>query len=289
MPFRADLAGQALPERTIVVTPRKALAYAAAIDERGDVCSDDSRPDFCAPPYFCTALEWRTAAAGRAENFGLAPDELRRGVHVGQSTHFRAPIRPGMTVLVRGKILGLRATRPGALVQVRLETCDATTGRPLSTTLSSSLYRDVGISGIGDPELDAVEAEPAWAPPQKWHEAKIRLDRWFAHRYTECADIWNPIHTERREALSAGLKTTIVHGTALWALAGREIVSHYAAGDPQRLAFLSARFAAMVPPDSEIVIRHGALENGSEIAFVVTNEAGEGALTRGRATLGARA
>jgi hypothetical protein len=47
-----------------------------------------------------------------------------------------------------------------------------------------------------------------------------------------------------------------LHGTATWALAGREIAKHYAHGDASRLRRLAGEFSAMVIPGKDIVIEH---------------------------------
>ena len=83
------------------------------------------------------------------------------------------------------------------------------------------------------------------------------------HVYTECADIWNPIHTERKVALAAGLPDIILHGTATWALAVREIVSKQLGSDPARLARFSGRCTGMVIPGNDIIVRHAATVKGA--------------------------
>ena len=104
------------------------------------------------------------------------------------------------------------------------------------------------------------------------------------HVYTECADIWNPIHTERQVALAAGLPDIILHGTATWALAAREIVRRRCDGDPARLARLHGRFAAMVIPGTKITLDIGATDAGV-VPFVVRNADGDPALARGVAEI----
>ena len=49
-----------------------------------------------------------------------------------------------------------------------------------------------------------------------------------AHLYSECARIWNPIHTDRAAALAAGLPDIILHGTATLAKAVSWIIDEYA-------------------------------------------------------------
>jgi acyl dehydratase len=119
----------------------------------------------------------------------------------------------------------------------------------------------------------------------------IPIAREAPHVYTECADIWNPIHTERQVALAAGLPDIILHGTATWALAAREIVRHRCNGDPLRLRRLHGRFAAMVIPGSDIeveigeAVAHAGGEGCDAIRFGVRNAAGELAVAEGVALL----
>jgi acyl dehydratase len=281
MPVDPDIVGRVLPQETVKVTPRMALAYAAAIDDHTRVCSDDLADGFMAPPYFCVSLEWRWTQAKRQQGMGLLPEEAARFVHMGQNTQFLSPIRPGMLVRVAGKTVEVRQTKAGALVRTQLEISDASTGATLTRTLIASRGRAIAVRGPDRALPDIADVTENWSPPAEWERSSFHLDRWFAHRYTECADIWNPIHTERAFARSAGLAEPIVHGTALWALAGREIVARYAPGAPARLSVLAGRFAAMVFPDSQVVIEHGRLATDGDIAFVVRNAAGDDAIARG--------
>lgn len=283
MPLSTDIVGRALPEQTVRVTTRAALAYAAGIGDDSAICFDDTRPDFMAHPSYCVSPEWQVVIANRTNGMGLAPDEAMRGVHAGQNTQFRKPIRPGITVTVGGEVVEVRATKAGALARSRLVTRDAETGDVLAETLTSSMYRGVAVNGSDRALAGVVDVTEAWQQPASTEDAIVPLDRWFAHRYTECANIWNPIHSEHRVALAAGLPDIIVHGTALWALAGQALISAYRPGAPQALTSLAGRFSAMVLPGTPIAVRHGVVGAGT-IAFVVLNEAGQPAISRGIAT-----
>jgi acyl dehydratase len=100
------------------------------------------------------------------------------------------------------------------------------------------------------------------------------------HVYSECADIWNPIHTERAEALAAGLPDIILHGTATWALAGLTILRRRAGGDVGRLKRISGRFTGMVIPGEEITVRLAPAADGV-VKFAVLNAAGAPAISQG--------
>jgi acyl dehydratase len=73
--------------------------------------------------------------------------------------------------------------------------------------------------------------------------------------YTECARIWNPIHTDAAVARAAGLPGPILHGTATLALAVSRVVARDLGGDPARVRGIVARFTGMVPLGSRVVVR----------------------------------
>jgi acyl dehydratase len=283
MPLRSAIVGELLPAMSIAVTPRMALAYSAGLGD--DAVLDDASPDFAASPFFCVSLEWQLVIAARNEMLGVTPAEAVRAVHTGQNTRFLNPLRPGQTVTVSGRIAEVRETRAGALSVTELNVTDAD-GMRLTSTLSTGIFRGVGVDGE-DRKMDSSWPVSDSVPMGEVSETIIAIDRGFPHRYTECANIWNPIHTERMVALAAGLPDIIVHGTALWALAGKTLLSHFAPDAPQRLKNLSGRFGAMVIPGNAIVVRHGKVSQDGNVAFEVLNAQGETAIADGRATVAA--
>jgi acyl dehydratase len=264
------------------------LAYAAGIGEVADAVFDDARPGgIVAPPPLCVSLEWPVVIGARSrEGLGMTPDERIRAVHASQDSTFHRPIRPGDRVRTDGTIVAIRSTRAGAYSLTRLETVDAATGEPVVTSWSSSIFRSVAVEG-GDRVLEEAPPlpEPAAGPEDEAERIDIRIPRQMPHVYTECADIWNPIHTERAVALAAGLPDIILHGTATWALAGREIVQRRCPGDPTRLRRLHGRFAAMVIPGSTVTVELGPANDGV-VRFAVRNEQGDAAVSGGVALIG---
>ena len=108
------------------------------------------------------------------------------------------------------------------------------------------------------------------------------------HTYTECADIWNPIHTERKVALASGLPDIILHGTATWALASREIVRAQADGDGTRLSALGGRFTGMVLPGTTITLAMSKTKSANGVVhFEVRNPDGRPVLSGGAAEIAA--
>jgi acyl dehydratase len=76
-----------------------------------------------------------------------------------------------------------------------------------------------------------------------------------AHVYTECARIWNPIHTDAAVAHAAGLPAIILHGTATLALAVSRVVDRELDGDAARVRRISARFTGFVLMPSTLTVR----------------------------------
>ena len=115
--------------------------------------------------------------------------------------------------------------------------------------------------------------------PSLGASTQIHVPGGAAHTYTECAHIWNPIHTDKAVALAAGLPDIILHGTATLALAVSEIVNLYADGDPTRVTRLGGRFAAMVLMPSTITLQ--SHQQGKIISYQVLNETGQTAISGG--------
>ena len=61
-----------------------------------------------------------------------------------------------------------------------------------------------------------------------------------AHVYTECARIWNPIHTDVAYARAAGLPDIILHGTATLALSISKVSRRFVRNEPGAAAFAAA-------------------------------------------------
>jgi acyl dehydratase len=280
MPVRARALGAQLHSDPVEVTPRRILAYAAGIGQTSQRTFDDVS-DIVAAPSFCVALEWPVISnARRGELLGLSVEETGRVVHVEQDSQFHRMIRPGDRLRTHASIAAIRATSAGAFVGMRLVTVDARDEAPVTTTWYGAIYRQVGVDG----EDGATEDAPSWPADAGSfdHRIEIAVSREAAHVYTECSGIWNPIHTERRAALAVGLTDIILHGTATWALAGRELVRVYANSDPARLQRLRARFARPVIPGNSIALLHRALSS-QHVHFIVRNADGTDAVVEGRA------
>lgn len=282
MPVHAGAAGTELEARVVDVTVRMLLAYAAGVGEVGARTFDDAREDFVAVPAFCASLEWPVLSSpARLDALGLAGDDVRRSVHAGQDSTFHRPVRPGDRLRTTGRIIALRQTRAGVLVATRLETSDARDGAPVTTTWHTSMYRGLRLEGAGSevavpPSIPSRRDAPA-------RRAPVVVAPEMPHVYSECAGIWNPIHTERCVARAAGLADVLLHGTATWALAGREIVRAFCGGDHTRLRRLRARFSAPVAPGTSILVSMREPDADGHVWFDVLNPDGGAAVIDGLA------
>jgi len=177
----------------------------------------------------------------------------------------------------------VRAVRAGALVMLKAETTNRDTGAPVVTSWVSQILRGVALSG---PPAE-IEAPPAQPDPPRTRVARrteVRVTQAMPHVYAECADIWNPIHSERSVALAAGLPDIILQGTATWSFAARELVDVVCGGDWNRLARLGCRFASMALPGDTLVIEVFEPADGAA-AFGVSRADGAAILRGGFAEL----
>jgi len=134
------------------------------------------------------------------------------------------------------------------------------------------------------------ELRPAHAPKPLAALPRIEgltlddIDGGLAHIYTECARIYNPIHTDLKVARDAGLPALILHGTATLALAVSHIVESHLGGNPALVARVAGRFNAMVMMPSDISV-HAFLgepfEGAEFIHFEVLNQDGHPAISDG--------
>jgi acyl dehydratase len=261
------------------VDARWLMAYAAALDERDPRYFDTlSAHGPRAHPLFAVCYEWPVAVALRER---IASARLQaRSVH---ATHHlvihRAP-RAGDRLHTTGRIAAVEARRSGTLVVCRFETTDAA-GGAVTTTDYGSVYRGVALA-----ETDArpvrsatVPAAPPVAAATRWTES-VPVGPNAAWVYTECARIWNPIHTDVAVARAAGLPGPILHGTATLALAVTRVLARDLGGDPSVVAEVAAKFTGMVEMPSTLTVRGGARHDGG-LDFDVVNAAGVPVLTAG--------
>ena len=232
----------------VVITPRLAMAYSAGLLLAEDRFYGVDGRDPPVLPFLCARLEW-PVMLGFRDALGLEPGQSARGVHARQDTQVHRPFRIGECVQTTGRMVEARQTRAGALTIIRYETRSLTHGDLVTTSWSSGIYRGVGLP---IEPFREVASPPDLIAPTEGPEAHtdIHFPIHLTHAYTECADIWNPIHTEEPVARAAGLPRIIVHGTILWALSGVRVADLKLGGDIDRIRRFNGRFQSPVLPNA---------------------------------------
>ncbi len=277
------------------IDARWLMAYAAGLGERDPRYYDTRSADGpMAHPLFPFCYEWPLALEMRAAAIDaeLAP----LSVHATHHVVIHRPPRAGDTLLTSARIVRIARRARGTLVTTRFTTLDDR-GAPVTTTDYGSFYR--GVECDDDASVTPLDVG-AWTSRHPRHEVDPVRDRGLsatalwrdtipiaaeaAHVYTECARIWNPIHTDVAVAKAAGLPGLILHGTATLALAISCVVRRELAGAPCRVREVTARFSGMVPMPSTLTVRG---HRGDTLAFDVQDADGRGVVSDGRLVIDA--
>lgn len=92
-------------------------------------------------------------------------------------------------------IVGITDISPGARVTTRLTTVDAD-GRPVATTTQHAIHLRTPTDGVDRPDPSPPGDIAGAARHGEPVVSMIELDAGAAHVDTECARIWNSIHTD---------------------------------------------------------------------------------------------
>jgi acyl dehydratase len=270
--------GASVAPFTHPIDARWLMAYAAALGET-DLRYFDTLAEAgpLAHPVFPVCYEWPVAVALRDAT--IAAELHPFSVHTTHHLVIHRLPRAGDTLHTRGRVVAVEPRRTGTLVVSRFETTDAD-GEPVTSTDYGSVYRGVTVSGAA-PAAERATAPGSRARPlaPRWTEI-VTVDVNAARVYTECARIWNPIHTDVAVARGAGLADPILHGTATLALAVSRLVARDLGGAPERVREIRARFTGMVPLPSSFTVR-GGLRDGDAVTFDAVAPDGAPVLSQG--------
>jgi acyl dehydratase len=249
------------------------MAYAAGLGETDARYFDTTTATGpVAHPLFAVCYEWPPAVELRETVIGTAIAPL--SVHATHDLVIHRPPRAGDELSTTARVVEVRPIKAGTLVVVKHETVDRQ-GAPVTTTHYGSIYRGVGCDGGGGQAPALRESTGS----RRWQE-RVEIGAGLAHVYTECARIWNPIHTDLAVAHAAGLPGLILHGTATLALAVSRVIGRDLGGDPTRVRGVAVRFTGMVPLPSTVTVR-GREAGAAEVHFDAVDAAGRPVLERG--------
>lgn len=266
------------------VDARSITAFASGVGDFNECYMDDARAGgLIGHPGMVFSFQWNSRFTPDLE-YDL--QLVRRGVHAWVDVRFERAIREGDVITSQGRSIAVRQLEPGVLSSQRFTMRDSA-GEIVAVMDTGGITRGARLDGP-DQELKPAPARPqrsAESSTPLW-SAELPIDPQAPHIYTECADIWNPIHTERRVALAAGLPDIILHGSANIAIALREVINRSFDADPTRLRRFAGQFRGMVFPGRPVTVR--ALESREEdgettIFFEMLNHAGQPAIANGLA------
>lgn len=292
MAIPTSLVDLTVPPMVHDVDDRWTMAYAASLGDLRPAYLDTTSADgVVAHPLFAVCVEWPVIVSSRAasEAAGVSAADVITSVHATHDVQVHRLVRPGDRLITSMEMVGLVQKSPGAMSTIRLETVDAD-GAPVASTTQDGIY--LGVPLDGDDHHNSDPPRPIAPTDRRGEPAEVTIPiaAGAAHTYTECARIWNPIHTSKRVALDAGLPDIILHGTANLAHGVTAVVDVAGDGDPHRVRRVSCRFAAMVRlPDTLTVRVWPANDSGdgtSVVPFEVFNSAGETAVRDGLVVLG---
>ena len=278
MKLSSALVGEAAGPLEQTVDVRWVMAYSAGLGETDARYYDTTAADGpWVHPLFPVCYEWPVSRSLRS----LAPLDAHQArlVHAQHDLVLHRALRAGETLTTSARIALAVQRPPGAFVVFRFDARDAQ-GAPVTTSDFGVLYRDVPLDG---PARGVAAIED---PPQQARTlakvAEIGVAATAAHVYTECARIWNPIHTDLAYARAAGLPGIILHGTATLALTVSKLLAGYGI-EPRAVRRVRCRFSGMVLMPSTLEVR-AAREVGA-LAFETCNPSGAPVIARGELLL----
>lgn len=229
------------------------MAFAAGVPDRHPALYD-TLAGVVVHPLFPVAPEWSLIVAQQADVTGLSHDELKRGIHIGHDLRVVRPLRSGDRIRLTAEIVGVGRLRSGATqdtVFTAVDHHDEIVWRTLFTTLYA------GVELEGDPRPVADERERPAPRPRTADIAPLTGTSYVgpldAHVYSECARIWNPIHTDVAAARRIGLAAPILHGTATLARSV-SIAADLVGIDRRHVSGVAGRFRNPVALGSTITV-----------------------------------
>lgn len=227
------------------VTRERLVEYAAAVNDpiAAHAAGDVANPVFAIVPVFHSLLE---------PALDVVPlSVLGKVLHGEQDFRFHRPIRPGETLVARGRMTGFEGLPNGTRACVYLETRDE------AGELVNEQYVTFFVRGFDDGRK-LGELSPGHRFDERLRDADPvtrftqHVDEDQTFRYAPASGDPVPIHLDEQVARDAGLPGIIAHGFCVLAFAGWGLLRDVADGDASRLRRLAVRFARPVLPGQDI-------------------------------------
>ncbi|UMP00048.1 MaoC/PaaZ C-terminal domain-containing protein [Amycolatopsis sp. EV170708-02-1] len=252
-------------------------AFAVAVGDLREELFDLERENgIVGHPLFPVCVEWPLIAHG-APGIELSTETLNVGLHVSHRLRMAEPLRPGRRVRTEARLHRAEARRGAVHIVTEFRTF-STTGEGLVTTHLGTLYRGTRLEGVPIP--GTVEEVPTPETGALDRVGSFDTDATNAVIYSECANIWNPIHTDIRVARDAGLPDTVLHGTETLARAVSTVTGSAVFPRHARVTGVDGRFTSPVFPGQTLTVNAG-LAAEDAIAFDVRTVDGTPAISAG--------
>ena len=278
----ADGVGLMSVAKTTLITTRYAMAYAAGVNDANPAYFDDLAPGgVVVHPGVAFSLQWPARfRPDQTPNLRAAP----YGVHASTDLRIYRPFRTGEAITTQGQMIQMRQLRPG-VYNVDRYRMTASNGELVAELYYNGITRGATLAG---PDA-IVDEEPAWPALSSTGEAvlwrqELPIGLHAAQQYTECARIYNPIHTEPSVAKAAGLPDIILHGSATKAISLSAVIDQWFDGDATRITRLCGQLRGMVLMNTTIAVEAMAeeiVDGEKRVLFRTLTQDGQPAVRNG--------
>ena len=277
-----DDVGTTTIAKTTLLDSRTTMAYASGInDVNPRYFNDLQEHGLMVHPCIAFSLQWSSRFRPDQK---IDPRIAAFGVHASTDLRIHRPFRAGEAITTQGRLIQKKQLPPG-VYNVEKYRMVASNGELVAELYYNGITRGATLEGkdvvleeeLASPAVREFGTKPLWTK-----EFPVRLHA--GQQYTECANIYNPIHTEPSVAKAAGLPDIILHGSATKAIGLKAIVDECLDGDADRVTRLIGQLRGMVLMDTKVVVESWAEDivgDEMRIAFRVLNEAGEPAVSNG--------
>lgn len=277
-----DDVGKYTVATTRVLDSRFTMSYAASINDTNPAYFDDLRSSgLDIHPGIVFSLQWASRfRPDQTPNFRAAAF----GVHASTDLRIHRPFIAGEAITTQGQMVQKRQVRPGVYNVDRYRMLDSD-GELVAELDYNGITRGATLDG---PDVIAAEepAQPEFTQvsEQALWRTEIPIGLHAGQQYTECAQIYNPIHTEPSVAKAAGLPDIILHGSATKAMSLTAVVNQCFDGDVTCVTRLCGQLRGMVLMNSTITVEGLAeeiVDGEKRVFFRTVNAQGQAAISNG--------
>lgn len=236
---------------------RDTILYALGV---GVGASMDTDPQDLDPLRFLLesdlrALPTMAVVLGSPGFWMQSPDtglDWRNVLHLDQELTLHQPLPASGDVVGKTTVEALVDKRArGALLYTRCDVSDATTSAPIATARSGNLCRSDGHFEGGD-TMDWPLTKLPQRPPDLFCDLSSTAQSALIYRLS---GDHNPLHVDIRQAQMAGFERPMLHGLAVFGMAGHAALRVLCAYENVRLKKLRARFTAPFYPGETLRTR----------------------------------